>query len=172
MLTLDHVGTPPTVVNTCPSLPAASLLTAIAALLLMSASVIVPSAIFALVTASLAIVGFGYVPVKSPPAAPVGGKLDGAPVIFDHDTSLTFASVTAPSASLAVVTEPSASVVTNVTFPVPSNDTAGAVTSPESEKLRAVCNAVAVAAFPVMLPLIALLNVHVPVTVSFCVKFP
>ncbi|GBD04584.1 hypothetical protein HRbin20_00149 [bacterium HR20] len=106
MLTLDHVGTPPTVVNTCPSLPAASLLTAIAAVLLMSASVIVPSAIFALVTASLAIAGFGYVPVKSPPALPVGGKLVGAPVIFDHETSLTFASVTEPSASSAVPTTP------------------------------------------------------------------
>jgi hypothetical protein len=77
-----------------------------------------------------------------------------------------------PSAIFALVTASLAIVVVNVTFPVPSNDTAGAVTSPDSEKSRAVCNAVAVAALPVMLPLIALLNVHVPVTVSFCVKFP
>jgi hypothetical protein len=37
-----------------------------------SAVAMVPSKIFALVTASAFIVGFGKVPVKSPPAAPPG----------------------------------------------------------------------------------------------------
>jgi hypothetical protein len=63
-------------------------------------------------------------------------------------------------------------VADNTTLAVPSNGTADAVTSPPIEKFRAVANFVAVAAFPVMLPFIGLLNVHVPVTVSFCVKFP
>src|SRR5258708_2378935 len=38
----------------------------------MSASTIVPSRIFAEVIALLATVGFGYVPLRSPPAAPLG----------------------------------------------------------------------------------------------------
>src|SRR5258705_273644 len=45
---------------------------------MMSALVIVPSAIFAEVIASAATVGFGYVPLRSPPAAPVAPEAAGA----------------------------------------------------------------------------------------------
>src|SRR4051794_232304 len=42
-----------------------------------------PSAIFAEVIASFATVGFGYVPVRSPPADPLGGSDVGAPLSFE-----------------------------------------------------------------------------------------
>jgi len=54
------------------------------------------AAIIAVVTAFVAIAGLGYVPDKLPPAGPLGGNVVGAPVIFDHPTSVTFAFVTQP----------------------------------------------------------------------------
>src|SRR5262249_49284450 len=67
----------------------------------------VPSAIFALVTApsaswvvptaAPASPGFGYVPLRLPPAAPFGGNPVGTPVSLLYEMpDATFASVTAP----------------------------------------------------------------------------
>src|SRR5262249_45755077 len=56
------------------------------------------SLILASVTFNAPTVGFGYVPVRSPPAVPEGGRLAGAPVTFAHATSLIFAFVTASAA--------------------------------------------------------------------------
>jgi hypothetical protein len=69
------------------------------------------SVISAFPTAPAAIVGFGYVPVRSPLAGPLGGSvvgIVGAPVIFAYATSVTFAFVTAPLASSGVPTTPAA----------------------------------------------------------------
>src|SRR5262249_32280632 len=57
----------------------------------------------AAVTPETAMVGFGYIPARDPPAVPEGGKDVGAPVIFPHATSLILASVTASIASAPVV---------------------------------------------------------------------
>jgi hypothetical protein len=64
-----------------------------------------------------------------------------------------------------LVTAPSAIVELNTTSAIPLNDTLGEVTSPLKEKFLAVCNAVAVPALPLILPLIVLLNVQFPVIV-------
>src|SRR5215470_11940764 len=61
-------------------------------------SVTAPSASAPVVTLSGPMVGAGYVPVRSPEAAPEGGKLAGAPVTFDHATSEISALPTAPAA--------------------------------------------------------------------------
>src|SRR5262249_61535777 len=58
----------------------------------------------ALLWRSAASAGFEYAPLNPPPAGPDGGYVVGAPVTFPHATLLTLASVTAPSASFAVVT--------------------------------------------------------------------
>src|SRR5215472_7451625 len=52
--------------------------------------------------------GFGYVPVRSPPAAPLGGNAVGAPVTLVQATLVIFASVTpfGESAIYVVVTCP------------------------------------------------------------------
>ena len=68
---------------------------------------------------------------------------------------------TLPFTISAEATELSAIESTRSTFPVPSNETAGAVASPLALKLRAVSSAVAVEAFPFKLPVIT------PVTVRF-----
>jgi hypothetical protein len=60
-----------------------------------------PSAILVVVTVPVAIVGFGYVPERSPPAAPDAGKLVGI------TPAASFDAVTDPSASLAEVTDAS-----------------------------------------------------------------
>src|SRR5438067_770642 len=94
----------------------------------MSAFTIVPSAILAEVTASsmmafvvtastaislavtapAAIFGLGYVPVNDPPAFPLGGSDDGAPVNFEYARSKIFAFVTAAAAIWAVPMAPDA----------------------------------------------------------------
>ena len=53
---------------------------------------IIPLAILADVTAPFAIVGFGYVPLKSPPAEPLGGRFVGITplAIFDEVIELSF----------------------------------------------------------------------------------
>src|SRR5215204_7708130 len=56
------------------------------------------SAIFAVVTAPVAKAGLGYVPERSPPAVPLGGKDPGI------TPAANFAAVTEPSAIFAVVT--------------------------------------------------------------------
>src|SRR4029434_5041309 len=62
------------------------------------------SLLFASVTLRAPMVGPGYVPERSPEAAPLGGSAVGAPVILPHATSVTLASVTAPAASSGVPT--------------------------------------------------------------------
>jgi hypothetical protein len=65
-------------------------------------------------------------------------------------------------------------VATRFTFPVPSNDTAVATTSPEISKFLAVASEVAVPAFPSKSASIALVKVATPVTLrsssSVCPK--
>ena len=55
--------------------------------------------------------------------------------------------------NIALVTTPVPMVVLSATLPVPSNVIPVAVTFPVREKVRAVCNAVAVEAFPTKAPL-------------------
>ena len=55
--------------------------------------------------------------------------------------------------NIALVTTPEPIVVLSATFPVPSNVIPVAVTFPVRENVRAVCNAVAVFAFPFNAPL-------------------
>ena len=94
---------------------------AIFAAALMSASTMVPSAILAEVTASLAIVGFGKDPVKSPPADP---KFEEA---LTHEKAVPSEANTCPAAQVGRVvlansrTEGSFSVTSGVTVdqPVP-----------------------------------------------------
>ena len=68
---------------------------------------------------------------------------------------------TLPFTISAEATELSAIESTRSTFPVPSNETAGAVASPLALKLRAVSSAVAVEAFPVKSAVIPLVTVSV-----------
>src|SRR5215471_15595424 len=64
-------------------------------------------ATFASVTAPSAIPGFGYAPLRLPPAAPEGGRDAGAPESFTYEMPLaTLASVTAAVASWPVPTAP------------------------------------------------------------------
>src|SRR5450631_905558 len=56
-----HAVAPATVVSTCPLVPEG-----------LSFEAVIPAAILASVTAAAAMVGLGKLPVKSPPAAPVG----------------------------------------------------------------------------------------------------
>src|ERR1041384_6311492 len=63
------------------------------------------SAIFAVVIARLETVGFGYVPLRSPPADPLGGNVVGI------TPAASFALVTEASTIFDVVTELSASFV-------------------------------------------------------------
>ena len=101
------------------------------------AAVMAPSAIFPSTTAPFAsfsdvtdpalIRGLGYVPMRSPPAAPLGG----------NDVGMTptaiLADVTEPSAIFAPVTAPSA-IFTDVTLPLASFD---AVMPPSATRMRA-----------------------------------
>ena len=79
--------------------------------------------------------------------------------------TLPFTISSEPTALVAISSEPTASVaissestefiakdICRSTFPVPSNETAGAVASPLALKFRAVASAVAVPAFPEALP--------------------